>query len=336
LTKESRSVLFLMIMAAAWFCLGTRAACRSVSAEGRDHRSPAAVSSAEKAFHEGRFRDAAGLYSKAIRLSPLDGSLYLGRGMSLEMAGKTAKAAADYLKALEHDPDNYRAMENLAGIYERSGKRTAEAVALYRKALEVDPRTEWKENLAVWIEMLRSRLNDGTRSAVACWHRGNREAAGGNLEKAEEFYSESLALNPLLYQACFSRGLLRARRGEFRAAMSDFDLALEIDPRFTPALVRRGLALEVLGRPEEARESFHRATVLSPREAEPHYHLGRLLEKAGKHEAALASYEKALKLKPKRELAGSVRERISRVRPLVRAAGAKDLTVPHKRRKKMW
>jgi tetratricopeptide (TPR) repeat protein len=335
LNRESRLVLFLFVVGVTCFCFARPAACQPSLSAGQDDQARSTVSLAEKAFTEGRFADAIMLYSDAIRLSPNDSSLYLGRGMSSEMAGKTTKAAADYHKALERDPHNYRAMENLAGIYERSRKRRAEAIELYRKALALDPRPEWQENLAVWIEMLRSASTTGSASAVALWHRGNKEAAHGNFEKAEESYSESLALNPLLYQAHFSLGLLRAKRGDYRAAISHFDRVLAIDPRFTRALVRRGLALEALGQPQAARQDFHRATLISPREVEPYYHLGRMLEAAGEYQAALASYERALKLRPKPKVAGPIRERISKLRPVVKSAlnrGRKD----SRRGKRPW
>ncbi len=333
MNRESRSVLFLFVVGVTCFCFARHAACQPSSSAGQDEQVRSAVSFAEKAFSEGRFGDAIRLYSDAIRLSPNESSLYLGRGMSSEMAGNTTKAAADYHKALERDPHNYRAMENLAGICERSRKRRAEAIELYRKALALDPRPEWQENLAVWIEMLGSVSKHGPASAVALWHRGNKEAAQGNFERAEESYAESLALNPLLYQAHFSLGLLRTKRGDFRSAISHFDRVLEIDPRFTRALVRRGLALEALGKPEAARQDFRRATLISPREVEPHYHLGRMLEHAGDYEAALASYERALKLRPKPKVAGPIRERISKLRPVVKSARTRGRKDPRRERR---
>ena len=333
MNRQTRPVLFLFLVGVTCLCFARQAACQPTSSAGEDDQPRFAVSLAEKAFTEGRFGDAIGLYSDAIRLSPNDSSLYLGRGMSSEMAGKATKAAADYHKALERDPHNYRAMENLAGIYERSRKRRAKAIELYRKALALDPRPEWQENLAVWIEMLKRGSKNGPPSAVALWHRGNKEAARGKLEKAEESYSESLVLNPLLYQAHFSLGLLRAKRGDYRSAISHFDRVLEIDPRFTRALVRRGLALEALGQTQAARQDFEQATLISPREIEPYYHLGRMLEHAAEYKAALASYERALKLRPKPKVAGPIRERISKLRPVVKSARNRERKDPRRDRR---
>ena len=51
--------------------------------------------------------------------------------MAYEMMNQDQKALEDYRKTLEIDPDNFEAMENLAGIYENKGAPVTEAIKLY-------------------------------------------------------------------------------------------------------------------------------------------------------------------------------------------------------------
>ncbi len=142
-----------------------------------------AVIQACKAFAEDRFQDSVALFSSALKICPIDGSIYCGRGMAHEMIDQDKKAGSDYHKALEIDPENYEAMENLAGIYERRGDRITEAIGLYKRALILDPRPAWKETLPVWIAMLQTRVLPETATAVGCWNVANRQIGDGKTEE---------------------------------------------------------------------------------------------------------------------------------------------------------
>lgn len=273
-------------------------------------RAAAIVEAAENAYTDGRFQDALRLYSRAVRLMPEHSAAYLGRGMTYEMLGKSANAAKDYRKALQCDPENYRAMENLGGILERGGKRISEAVELYQRALRLDPRPVWQENLRVWIEILQTRENPKRPSAVALWNQANEHAARGNLDKAERTYSEAVAVNPDLYHAYFGRGLVHAKRGNLDRALADFAASVRIAPRWAPALIERGLVHEKLGREQNALEDFQRAAEVDPRDSAAHYHYGRLLEERGESRAAMKSYQEALGLKPRAPLRELLQRRI--------------------------
>jgi tetratricopeptide (TPR) repeat protein len=295
-------------------------------------RARSLANSAENAYQEGRFFDAVSLFSKAAELTPAESSIYLGRGMANEMLGRPDQAIEDYKRALGADPRNYCAMENLAGVYERGGKKVREAIELYRRALELDPRSVWQENLGVWIKILESRENPESSSAVALWNRGNEHAATGNNMDAESCYTGAIALNPLMYQAFFSRGLLHLKKRDLAAALSDFDAALSIDPHFPGGLVQRGMLYEEMGYTGKALEDFRQASELVPRDPQGHFHLGRILEKNNEFEKALRSYQEALRLNPKPELLNLVLQGIASARV---ASGNRSLrSTSEPRRKK--
>lgn len=255
--------------------------------------------------------------------------------MAYEMLDLVDKAVGDYEKALELDPGNFQAMENLAGIYERGGKKIREALELYRKALTLDPRPVWKENLTVWIAMLKNRLEDASLSAVRLWNRANEEARRGKLDEAESLYSEAISVNPLMYQAYFSRGLIRLKRNDPRSAVSDFEQGLSIDPQFPGGLVFKGLAYEKMGQPGKALEILQQAAETDSRNPEAHFHLGRMLENAKEYQRALQSYQEAARFRPRPELMKLLGERTEATRMRSRSPEGKARGNPEKDRR-LW
>jgi len=279
---------------------------------------------AAKAHNDGRFSEAVRLYSLVLKQGTSLSAAFFGRGLSHEMLNQQTKAEADYRSAIESDPANYRAMESLAGIWERSGKHIAEAAELYKRALALDPRPEWKENLKVWIAILESRLNYEERSPVALFHRGNAKVVQGDQRAAEVLYSQALSLNPGMFQAYYSRGLLRFKAQDLNGALQDLDEAIRIAPRGRGYLIQRGLILESLGEMQKAKKDFQRATDVDPRDPYTFFHLGRMREQDRDYEAALQAYQDALKLRSKPELSRLLQERVAAVSVLVKPGRIKS------------
>jgi tetratricopeptide (TPR) repeat protein len=270
-----------------------------------------ALNGAEQAYGEGRYRDAIRLYTEASKGISERSAAFLGRGMAHEMANQTPKAIEDYKRAIEADRENYRAMENLAGIYERGGRHISEAITLYRHALKLDPRQEWKENMAVWIAMLETRLQPQTASAVGCWHLANRKARAGRVQEAEALYTKAISLNAEMFQAYFSRGLLRRGAGNLKGAVADFEATVSISPTFRGGFVQMGLTHELMGDRVQARQDLEQAARVDPRDPEALYHLARFLEDAKELERAAQLYQEALGLRPKPELRKLITARIA-------------------------
>jgi len=278
-------------------------------ATGLENRAETILAAGEQAHRDGRFQEAITLYTHAAKIGAPPGRAFLGRGTAHEMVNQLDKAVEDYKRALEADPSNYEAMENLAGIWERGGQRIPEAIELYDRALELDPRPEWRENLAVWIKILETRLQSEDSSAVACWHKGNDNLLRGDLDSAKAAYSRSIDLNPGMFQAYYSRGLVRVKQGDLTGALKDFDETVRLSPTLRGCLIQRGLAHEQLGDFQKALDDFSQAADVDPRDPHAFYQRGRMLEQDGNMEAALQSYQAAMLLKPKPELLKVLLER---------------------------
>jgi tetratricopeptide (TPR) repeat protein len=266
---------------------------------------------AEAAYREGRFADAAQIVSDALRSGGEAPALLLMRGMAYEMTGKNDKARSDYETALRIEPDNYKAMEALAGILERSGQRMDEAAQLYARAAQLDPRPVWKENAAVWAKMLESRRNREETSAVHVWNLGIDAMRAGDSHKAIGLFSRAIELDPQMPQAYISRAMVKARLEKLADALEDINEGLLLDRGYPGGLVLRGMTWEALGDSQKALDDYSAAIDVSPRDALGHLHKGRMLERAGNYSAAVRCYKDGLKLKPKRELAKDIEERLS-------------------------
>jgi tetratricopeptide (TPR) repeat protein len=275
--------------------------------------------SAARAHDESRFHEAIGIYSRLLKVSPQRSSALYGRGLAFEVVNRPDKAEEDYRNAILSDPGDYRAMESLAGLWERRGDHTGDAVELYRRALNLDPRPEWQEHLRFCIATLESRLRPRRDSAVGCWHRGNERLARGDSSSAFLWYTRALTLDPLMFQAFFSRGLLRLNNGDFETAITDFDEALRIAPRLRGGLVHRGLACERMGDAGRALRDLKQAVALDAGDPEAWFHLGRLQEENGDLAESVDAYRRALLRRPPPELAREVRERMGKAE----AAGAR-------------
>ncbi len=334
LNRGVRVLLFGFILVLWSFWPGVPAHCSAADQEPDGEASHLATA-ADEAYDQGRFVDAVRNYSLALKKAPANASVYYRRAMAYEMLDRPAHAVSDYLKAIEVDPGDFKAMENLGGMYERDGSHFVEAISLYKRARELDPRPVWKENLAVWIAMLESRIRGEESSPAAAWHLGNKKARGGDLKDALVQYSKAIEIDPKMFQAFHSRALVRVRMGDIPGALADFDAAVELCPTLRGALVLRGLVRERMGDNAGALLDFRRATRVDPRDPQAHYELGRMLEEQMEPAEALQEYEEALRVRPKPELRRMVQSRIAAVHS---ATGARNEEKPETPRilKEMW
>lgn len=278
------------------------------------------IDAAEKAFTESRYQEAVKLYSKI----PDNSGALTGRATAYECLQMPQKAADDYQKAIQLDPANYRAMENLAGLCERDGNYVKEALSLYKTALTLDPRAEWRENIHVWIAVLERRLRHETESAVAIWQRGNEKALEDKIEEAESLYTQSMEMNPNMFQAYFRRGIIRFNSGRYDEAEKDFSDTVKLSPGFRGAYVFKGLANEQLGRMKEAEKDFELAVKHDSHDPEANFHIARMFENSRDYESARTHYNEALLRRPSPELRRLVHQRLET------CPGAKSKAVPEK------
>ncbi len=297
------------------------------------HAADETLASAKSAFSEGRFRDAVGLYSQAMKQDANQSSLYFERGTAYEMINQHQKAIEDFKKSLELDPANYNAMESLAEIYELRSGRFDDALQLYRRALEMAPEPASRARLQTNIAILENRLQPDDNSPVRSWHLGNIKTAAGDLPKAERFYTKAIRMDPLMFQAYFSRGLLRMKAGYVKEALKDFEETVKISPTLRGAYIEKGLANQRLGNAEQAHQDFENAARMDPRDPYALFYYAGALETKKEFQDALQYYNEAMTRNPKPDLRKLIQERIAALGTIPKAELTKN---PGKKVKDLW
>jgi Tfp pilus assembly protein PilF len=122
-------------------CAGAR---RDVPAASRDSAPPSPISIDERLTlsyiyaKKGEYVLALKVYTEAIEAGARDARLYLGRGTLYLRLKMPKEAKGDYLKAIELDPTNGAALNNLGWLYMEEGLMD-KAVAYAGAALDADP-----------------------------------------------------------------------------------------------------------------------------------------------------------------------------------------------------
>jgi len=134
------------------------------------------------------------------------------QGNDLSRAGEFDKAAEQYEKALEIDPQYVDAMTNLGGAYYSLGQLD-KAIEQYTKAIEIAP------------------SDADIRSNLAAAHVQKHQSAGDpeELNLAVEQYEKAVELNPDLAEAHFGLGVIYALQGDNEQAIQAFERFLELD-----------------------------------------------------------------------------------------------------------
>jgi Flp pilus assembly protein TadD len=188
-------------------------------------------------LHNDNFAPKAVSYlDSALERSPADPELYTLRGIAWSRMDDPVRAAADWQRASEIEPDGARPHMNRGLDHLRRGE-TGEAVEALERALALAP-----EDAAV---------HDSLGLALE---------RAGQQDRALKHFDKAIALQKDYANAYASRGHSRLRRGDYLGAIADCDRAVKHSIRgFPRALVIRGHALGALGRHDEAADAYEEA-----------------------------------------------------------------------------
>lgn len=207
--------------------------------------------------------------------------LHLRNGTSLLRNGQYPQALAELLRAVEFDPDNYLAHNNLALAYLVREKFDLAEQHL-RKALALQPKfTEARNNLG--RVLIDKHLYD------------------------EAIKELTVATQDLVYEnpekPFINLGLAHFKKGEFNKSKIAFNSALKYKKNDCAALNMYGRSLFELKSFGLAAESFDLAinSCGNVKSDEPHYYAGLSYLKTGNKEKAMSRFEEVIKLYPNGE-----------------------------------
>jgi protein O-GlcNAc transferase len=205
---------------------------------------------------------------------PRDPSVWQILGMCLAGTGRSGEALALIRKAIDLNPSNAYAHNNLGYVLSQLG-RLDEARECFRRALTLKP-----------------------NFAEACNNLGHNLNSVGRLTEAEACYRRALAFQPQYLDALNNLGIVLRGLGRYDEAEASYRRALALKPDNVQVLTNLGVLLSVLDRESEAEECLRRAVALQPDYAPAHNNLGNVLRNLGRLTEAEVCYRRALALKP--------------------------------------
>lgn len=171
--------------------------------------------------HE-RFGDAVEIYDEAFERigtpEPHHWRLLYARGIALERDKQWTRAEADFLKALEFEPEQPFVLNYLGYSWVEQGRNYADAERMIRKAVELRPNDGYIVDSLGWV----------------LYRLGRYEEAVGYLERSVELRPEDPVINDHLGDAYWAVGRHREALYQWRAALSlspEADLQAEIETK---------------------------------------------------------------------------------------------------------
>ena len=248
----------------------------------------AAVTLAIDAIRERRVRRlglAAGFASAVALLSAVPGpfcqeqgsyesELYRVLGTARARRGEIREAALHLSRAVEIDPGNFDAHNDLAMAFEQQGQFDL-AARESRLALALRP-----------------------DSAAAHTNLANALTSLGRVEEALLLYRRTLELQPAFPGAHANLANALMERGQREEAVVYYRRELERRPDFPEAHYLLAQALLKMGRPAEAVGHYQRALELRPNLAAAHYGLAGALLGLDRTEEAILHYRRVLQIDP--------------------------------------
>jgi tetratricopeptide (TPR) repeat protein len=136
------------------------------------------------------------------------GQSNFSRGEELFLQNKPGEAVVFLENALVDNPANITACLYLGIAYEQMQKAD-EAIAVYRRGLP----------------------NAGNHSANIANNLGNVYFQKGDMESAEQFYSQAIGFDAVYSRAYLGRANTRIKAGNLRTAVTDYEQYLALQPR---------------------------------------------------------------------------------------------------------
>lgn len=128
-----------------------------------------------KAYNNGAYEKAIGLFSEVLELEPGHLNAYLQRGFCHSLQREYAQAVEDFTAVIRQKPDHLWAFTSRGSAYGKWGKQEL-AIADFNRVLELDPKNQEAYNNRGWA---KKALGDH-KGACDDWHAsrklGNSEA----------------------------------------------------------------------------------------------------------------------------------------------------------------
>ncbi|MBZ5705897.1 MAG: sulfatase-like hydrolase/transferase [Acidobacteriia bacterium] len=203
---------------------------------------------AEAAMRQQKWDEAAAQFRQCLELNPNFDQAMTGLAHALVGQGKADEARLWIGKALQFNPQNYRAWYDL-GTLDAKADRTA-AASDYGKALAIQPnfallRRDFgmlqfeQKNYAEAATHLAKATELGVNEAKTYNFLGISYSRTGQLQKAVDSYAKALKLNPDLAEAHLNLAYAYQRMNRPKAAQEEYGTACKLEKNFCQFVPRQ-------------------------------------------------------------------------------------------------
>lgn len=259
-------------------------------------------------FQQGQFEAALVQVDQIIRQYGATPGLLNLAGTCARSLNRREQAARYWQQALNLQPDNVPAGNNLALLLKESGQ-PAEAEAIFRKTLQRVPgHADTLVNLGNLYrdqdrmrdaeQSYRDALGSNADHVDALYNLGLLLVAGKRPTEAEAMYRRALEIRPGQADVCDALGSLCMNYSRHEEAEIAYRHAISLDPGFVDAYCNLGMLLMDRRRPQEALAVFLQALKIRPNQPVALNCIGNIWKDAGKYQEAEQAYRAALTAKP--------------------------------------
>jgi predicted O-linked N-acetylglucosamine transferase (SPINDLY family) len=245
---------------------------------------------------------------RAVAISPLVSDYHCDLAIVFRRLGKFDASIAQSQEALQLQPADFEAMNNLGNCLSDQHKLT-EAASVYRQALSIRPNSpECFQNLG---NVLR-KLGNYDQAIGALKHAcsllpsdvsmqsdlGLAQLDSNNLFAALETFQHVAAVEPA-YPAIFENlAEVLTRLERLDDALHACEQAIKVNPNSAEAHARQGSVLAAMGQTDQAIAAFEHALSIDSSLSHVHNNLGNAFKDQGKISQAIAAFKTAVSLNP--------------------------------------
>lgn len=153
---------------------------------------------------------------------------------------------------------------------------------------------------ALYNIVCRSKKSSfATDYATFYFNQGNDSLKQGLYDKAIEFFTKAIELNPKYVEAYKNRGNAYLNKKLYDNAMDDYNKAIELNPEYAPPYNNRGLIYFFKGLYDKAIKEYNKAIELDSKFVIAYRNRGNAYKKKGMDKEAEADFKKARELESK-------------------------------------
>lgn len=212
------------------------------------------------------------LWTDVISKYPKADAAYLGLGNYYRKEKKLDKALANYDKAIELNPDDYKPYNDRGNTY-FDLRKDKEAIQDFEKALSLKPTIHQTFN-----------------------NLGSVYARSGNYAKGLENFNKAIEINTTFVDAYLNRAILYTLTQKYDLAKKDYDFYISYKPNFPKTYYWRARNAFAQKNYSVAIQDFTKAIQLQPNSKDYYYNRSKTYFAMGNKSQALADAKKAQQL----------------------------------------